>query len=175
MVSSHRVVVSRCIFCFADYGHRGQWEETEAARGFDPHASLVNPGVLSKRSNLGLDRSENPRNLGVRSFQVFGRADPQRHGGDAEFVAPQEHLVELLRAHLVGSTWIGEPLLTRIAPVAVENEADMFGHRSGADLSAKPMLIELIEEVRHARCVIDSLSRPDISGSVSRKRGGTNP
>jgi hypothetical protein len=59
-------------------------------------------------------------------------------------------------------------LLTRIAPVAIENEADMFGHRSGADLSAKPVLIELIEEVRHARCVTSSRLRPDISGAGSR-------
>lgn len=32
------------------------------------------------------------------------------------------------------------------------------------------MLIELIEEVRHARCVTGSRSRLDISGAVSRKR-----
>jgi hypothetical protein len=44
----------------------------------------------------------------------------------------------------------------------------MFRHRSGADLSAKPMLIELIEEVRHARCVTSSRLRPDISGAGSR-------
>jgi len=53
---------------------------------------------------------------------------------NAEFVAPQEHLIELLRAHFVGSTWIGESLFARVTPVAIENEADMFGHKSGADL-----------------------------------------
>ena len=62
--------------------------------------------------------------------------------------APQEHLIELLRAHFVGSTWICESLLAaRNAEVAIQNEADMFGYsRSGADLSTEPKLIELIEE-----------------------------
>ena len=41
-------------------------------------------------------------------------------------------------------------MLACIAPVAVENEANMFGHRSGAELSMKSMLIEPIEDVRHA-------------------------
>ena len=54
------VVISRRLFCLSDDGDGGRWEKTEAARGFDPHASLVNPGILSKRSNLSLDRSENP-------------------------------------------------------------------------------------------------------------------
>ena len=37
----HRVVISCCLFCLANDGHRGHWQETEAACGFDPHASLV--------------------------------------------------------------------------------------------------------------------------------------
>ena len=41
-------------------------------------------------------------------------------------------------------------MLTRIAPVAVENEADMFGHKSRVDLSTQSALIQPIEDVRHA-------------------------
>ena len=169
MVESHRVVTGRGLFCAADDGHRGFWKETEPACGFDPHAPLVNPRVVSKRSNLGLDRPENPGDLGVRPLQVFGRADPKRHGGDSEFAAPQEHLVELLRSQLVGPTWVEKSLLTRITAVAVENEPDMAGHRSRAEPSTQPALIELIEEVRHARSVIGSPSRPNTSSAVSGK------
>ena len=112
----------------------------------------------------------------------FGRnpVSPSRRAGafkprGCRLVAPEEHLVELLCPHLVSSNRIGEPLLERVAAIAVENEADMSGHRSGADLSTQPVLIELIEEARHARRGIGSRSRPDISVAVSRKRDGPNP
>jgi hypothetical protein len=89
----------------------------------------------------------------------------------AELVSSASHLIELLRAHFVGSTWIGESLLARVTPVAIENEADMFGHKSGADLSTQSALIQPIEDVRHAKCVTGSRSGPDISDAVSRKKG----
>jgi len=110
----------------------------------------VRPPLLVRCDNAVL-ASTAPRISETSACGRFvGRAHPKRHCGDAEFVAPQEHLIELLRAHFVGSTWIGESLLARVTPVAIENEADMFGHKSGADLSTQSALIQPIEEVRHA-------------------------
>src|SRR5271167_3248289 len=58
---SHRVVVSRCILCFADYRHRGRWEETSSHLSPNaPRASRCSDGHMADRRRSSLKIPEPP-------------------------------------------------------------------------------------------------------------------
>ena len=67
--------------------------------------------------------------LVLRSFQIVDGTDPQRDRWDLQFRAPGEHVVELLGAEIIGRARIDEAMLTRIPPIAVENNPDVTRRR----------------------------------------------
>jgi hypothetical protein len=84
----------------------------------------------------GFERTAHISPLGDVDTVVLGFRS-STHCGDAEFVAPQEHLIELLRAHFVGSTWIGESRHCRRKRHSVKR-ADAASRRSPVRIPSPP-------------------------------------
>jgi hypothetical protein len=89
----------------------------------------VDRRILGQSADLRLDRREDVRDLGLRSSQVVDRAYPKRYGRDSEINAPSEHVVELLRAEIVGCSGMGEAVLAGVASVAIKDDPDMARNR----------------------------------------------
>ena len=97
---------------------------------------LLNGWVFRQGSDLGLDGCEDAKDLGLRSFQIVHRADPERHGWDFELGTPGEHLVELLGAEIVGCARIDEAVFAGVASVTIKDDTDVTRRRARADFTS---------------------------------------
>ena len=92
---------------------------------------------------------EDARNLRRRSLEVLRRQHPEGHGGDGQLGAPEEHVVELSRPLLVGEQRVAEPALLRVAPVAIQDDADVAWDGLLPDLPLEMPLVEVVEKTAH--------------------------
>src|SRR5260370_12923264 len=60
-------------------------------------------------------------------------------------------MVESVGAHSVDFFRVCELALAAVAPIAVQNDADMSRHRPGPDLPRKPAFVDSIERRQHVR------------------------
>ena len=110
----------------------------------------MNRRVFGQGRDLRLDGREDASDLGLRSFQIVDRADPERHGWDRKIGAPSKHLVQLLGAEIVGQARIGEAVFASVSPIAVQNDPDMARNRVRTNLTPQSGFIEPVEEAKHA-------------------------
>jgi hypothetical protein len=106
--------------------------------------------VLGEAGELCLDRRENPGQLAGRAEEVLGREHPERERRDPKLRTPGEHVVELLGAKAVGEPRVGQAALAGVAAAAVEDDADVAGDGTAADLAGQAPCVEAVEEADHA-------------------------
>ena len=107
--------------------------------------------VLGEAGELFLDRRKDLGELAGGAEEVLGREHPERERRDPELRTPGEHVVELLGAEAVGEPRVGQAVLAGVAAVAVEDDADVAGDGTAADLTGQAPRVEAVEGAREGK------------------------
>ena len=164
-VDEHAVDVAGAVLGGLEPARRLRGQEVEGADGVDPPA--VGRG---ERVDGLLDDAEERAQLGLGTVEVVGGEQPERHDLDADLVAPREEVGDVVGAGLVALARAG-PAGTRPAPVAVEHDADVAGHRGRAELLGEAAGVRGVQDVTEPHRALP----PACSRAPPRRCPGASP